>query len=79
MVGSYADRFSGFSQEDSQEFLTHLLQGLHEDLNSPTGVSKGEETREEEQGLSDSDEVFCTSNYSGTPLLRTPLGQLNVS
>jgi ubiquitin carboxyl-terminal hydrolase 8 len=25
--------FSGFSQHDSQEFLSFLLDGLHEDLN----------------------------------------------
>lgn len=30
----FAPRFSGFDQQDSQEFLLFLLDGLHEDLNS---------------------------------------------
>jgi len=29
----YAPRFSGYNQEDSQEFLRYLLEGLHEDVN----------------------------------------------
>lgn len=32
-VGRYAPGFSGFSQQDSQEFLLFLLDGLQEDLN----------------------------------------------
>ncbi|KAG1735883.1 uncharacterized protein EDB91DRAFT_1143324 [Suillus paluster] len=31
----YAPQFSGSDQHDSQEFLTFLLDGLHEDLNRP--------------------------------------------
>lgn len=37
MFGNFAERFSGNSQEDSQEFLTFVLDGLHEDLNKATG------------------------------------------
>jgi ubiquitin C-terminal hydrolase len=33
LVGSYAPRFLGYNQQDSQEFLRFLLDGLHEDLN----------------------------------------------
>ncbi|MFH4978200.1 hypothetical protein AB6A40_004909 [Gnathostoma spinigerum] len=33
VVGHYAPRFSGFQQQDSQELLAYLLDGLHEDLN----------------------------------------------
>ena len=29
----FAPRFSGYNQEDSQEFLRYLLEGLHEDVN----------------------------------------------
>jgi ubiquitin C-terminal hydrolase len=32
-VGKFAPQFSGFEQQDSQELLTFLLDGLHEDLN----------------------------------------------
>ncbi|CAF4888812.1 unnamed protein product [Rotaria sp. Silwood1] len=32
-VANYAPQFSGFLQEDSQEFMSFLLDGLHEDLN----------------------------------------------
>ncbi|GAB2272615.1 hypothetical protein Dimus_007437 [Dionaea muscipula] len=32
-LSSFAPRFSGYNQHDSQEFLAFLLDGLHEDLN----------------------------------------------
>ncbi|XP_043934596.1 ubiquitin carboxyl-terminal hydrolase 4-like [Protopterus annectens] len=32
-VGSFAPQFSGYQQQDSQELLAFLLDGLHEDLN----------------------------------------------
>ncbi|CAG8478935.1 9169_t:CDS:2 [Racocetra fulgida] len=32
-VGCFAPQFSGSEQQDSQEFLAYLLDGLHEDLN----------------------------------------------
>jgi ubiquitin carboxyl-terminal hydrolase 4/11/15 len=32
-LGRFAPNFSGYSQQDSQEFLAFLLDGLHEDLN----------------------------------------------
>ncbi|KAJ3426859.1 ubiquitin carboxyl-terminal hydrolase [Anaeramoeba flamelloides] len=33
LIVKFSNRFSGFDQEDSQEFLSFLLDGLHEDLN----------------------------------------------
>lgn len=33
MIGQFAPRFNGYSQQDSQELLSFLLDGLHEDLN----------------------------------------------
>lgn len=32
-IGRYGPSFSGYGQQDSQEFLAFLLDGLHEDLN----------------------------------------------
>lgn len=32
-VGKFAPQFSGYQQQDSQELLAFLLDGLHEDLN----------------------------------------------
>lgn len=32
-IGRFAPNFSGYGQQDSQEFLAFLLDGLHEDLN----------------------------------------------
>lgn len=32
-VGHFASRFLGYQQHDSQELLSFLLDGLHEDLN----------------------------------------------
>ncbi len=32
-IGKYAPQFSGYNQNDSQELLAFLLDGLHEDLN----------------------------------------------
>jgi len=32
-VARYAPQFSGYNQQDSQEFMSFLLDGLHEDLN----------------------------------------------
>ena len=42
ILGNFAPRFSGYSQEDSQEFLTYLLDGLHEDLNKANGAMTNE-------------------------------------
>ena len=32
-IGKFAPRFSGYAQQDAQELLAYLLDGLHEDLN----------------------------------------------
>jgi ubiquitin C-terminal hydrolase len=32
-IQKFAPRFMGYNQQDSQEFLRYLLEGLHEDVN----------------------------------------------
>lgn len=33
MIGKFAAQFSGFGQQDSQELISYLIDGLQEDLN----------------------------------------------
>ncbi len=39
-VQRFAPRFMGYSQQDAQEFLRYLLEGLHEDVNRVTTKPK---------------------------------------
>ncbi|KIK96766.1 hypothetical protein PAXRUDRAFT_10598 [Paxillus rubicundulus Ve08.2h10] len=50
-ICSHAAQFSGSSQHDSQEFLTFLLDGLHEDLNRVLTKPNNESTPEREAEL----------------------------
>lgn len=47
IIGQFAPRFSGYQQQDSQELLAFLLDGLHEDLNK---VKKKPYVEEKEAG-----------------------------
>ncbi|CAI4226860.1 unnamed protein product [Auanema sp. JU1783] len=51
-IGQYAPRFGGYSQQDSQELMAYLLDGLHEDLNRV----KNKPYMEEEEDMSKYDE-----------------------
>ncbi|KAG8376849.1 hypothetical protein BUALT_Bualt09G0106600 [Buddleja alternifolia] len=52
-ISSFAPQFSGYNQHDSQEFLSFLLDGLHEDLNrvksKPYVQAKDEDDRPDEE------------------------------
>lgn len=52
-ISSFAPQFSGYNQHDSQEFLSFLLDGLHEDLNrvkrKPYIQAKEEDGRPDEE------------------------------
>lgn len=37
-VGRHAEQFLGYEQQDAQEFLAYMLDGIHEDLNRGTTV-----------------------------------------
>lgn len=41
-IGKINDQFSGYEQQDSQELLLFLMDGLHEDLNKVTAAQKHE-------------------------------------
>ena len=53
-MGRFAPQFSGYQQQDSQELLTFLLDGLHEDLNR---VRKKPYTEIKDSGGRPDDEV----------------------
>jgi ubiquitin carboxyl-terminal hydrolase 4/11/15 len=42
VVGEFAPKFSRFSQQDSHELLTFLLDGVYEDLNEVTDCKSTE-------------------------------------
>ncbi|GER41821.1 ubiquitin carboxyl-terminal hydrolase [Striga asiatica] len=52
-IASFAPQFSGYNQHDSQEFLSFLLDGLHEDLNhvktKPYVQAKDEDGRPDDE------------------------------
>ncbi|CAJ0915485.1 4802_t:CDS:10 [Entrophospora sp. SA101] len=53
-IGKFAPHFSGTDQQDSQEFLAYLLDGLHEDLNIVKAKPNIRAlTRKEEESMED--------------------------
>lgn len=51
-IQRYAPRFMGYNQQDSQEFLRYLLEGIHDDINRVT--TKPKNLPELDDSLSDS-------------------------
>ncbi|KAF2076038.1 hypothetical protein CYY_002652 [Polysphondylium violaceum] len=54
IIGKYAPQFCGISQQDSQELLSFLLDGLHEDLNRVQKKHYQEEKDENKETRADS-------------------------
>ena len=52
VVGKWAPHFSGYNQQDCQEFMRFLLDGLGEDLNRLRNVAKPEEAAPKKEGVS---------------------------
>lgn len=67
-VGRFAPQFSGYQQQDSQELLTFLLDGLHEDLNrvkkKPYIEIKDSAGRPDEEVAAEAWEVYKKRNDS---------------
>ncbi|EGC39715.1 hypothetical protein DICPUDRAFT_26301 [Dictyostelium purpureum] len=60
IIGKYAPQFSGMSQQDSQEFLSFLLDGLHEDLNK---VLKKPYTEEKEESKEQREDAVVAAEH----------------
>ncbi|KAK4877787.1 hypothetical protein RN001_010293 [Aquatica leii] len=56
-IQRFAPRFMGYSQQDAQEFLRYLLEGLHEDVNRVT-VKPAPILTEIDEKLSDGEKSF---------------------
>lgn len=59
-IGAFADQFAGTNQQDLQEFLRFLLDGLHEDLNR---VKNKAEYRELDDDASVSDAALASDAW----------------
>lgn len=47
-IQKFAPRFTGYQQQDAQEFLRYLLEGLHEDVNRVTSKPKHIEIKDDD-------------------------------
>lgn len=47
-IQKFAPRFTGYQQQDAQEFLRYLLEGLHEDVNRVTSKPKHMEIKDDD-------------------------------
>uniref|UniRef100_A0A1B6KJG7 ubiquitinyl hydrolase 1 n=1 Tax=Graphocephala atropunctata TaxID=36148 RepID=A0A1B6KJG7_9HEMI len=59
-VALYAPRFSGFGQQDAQEFLRYLLQGLHEEINR---VPVGQQRRRVAEQLQNENQISAEETW----------------
>ncbi|CAF3442376.1 unnamed protein product [Rotaria sp. Silwood1] len=80
-IGKFAPRFTGYSEQDSQEFLRYLLQGLSEDVNRvrqkpvPVIVDEKQEERMRERDRAKASWDRCL-RYENSPLVDIFAGQL---
>ncbi|CAF1175580.1 unnamed protein product [Rotaria sordida] len=80
-IGKFAPRFTGYSEQDSQEFLRYLLQGLSEDVNRvrqkpvPITIDEKQEERMKEKDRAKASWDRCL-RYENSPLVDIFAGQL---
>jgi ubiquitin carboxyl-terminal hydrolase 4/11/15 len=60
IIGEVASQFCGYNQQDSQEFLSYMLDGLHEDLNR---IKKKPFVESVESNNSKPDEVVAAESW----------------
>ncbi|TYZ61098.1 hypothetical protein PybrP1_000390 [[Pythium] brassicae (nom. inval.)] len=76
VIGRYAPQFAGYQQQDSQEVMNFLLDGLHEDLNrvkvkpytpavEPNGRDDAEVAREEWERYLQRNDSVIVENFMG--------------
>lgn len=65
-VGKWAPHFSGYEQQDSQEFLRFLMDGLSEDLNRATT----------EQRQRAKQQIEAANRAASVPLLTLEVGEV---
>ncbi|CAF2428907.1 unnamed protein product [Rotaria sp. Silwood2] len=80
-IGKFAPRFTGYLEQDSQEFLRYLLQGLSEDVNRvrqkpvPITIDEKQEERMREKDRAKASWDRCL-RYENSPLVDIFAGQL---
>jgi ubiquitin carboxyl-terminal hydrolase 4/11 len=67
-IGQFQPSFAGYSQQDAQEFLSYLVDGIHEDLNriikKPTTVNPEVSDRNEEEVAQEAWDLHMKRNNS---------------
>ncbi|CAF3432687.1 unnamed protein product [Rotaria socialis] len=80
-IGNFASRFTGYSEQDSQEFLRYLLQGLSEDVNRvqkkpvPLIIDEKQDELKKEKDRATTSWDRCL-RYENSPLVDIFAGQL---
>ncbi|XP_067674267.1 ubiquitin carboxyl-terminal hydrolase 2-like [Haliotis asinina] len=80
-IQKFAPRFMGYAQQDSQEFLRYLLEGLHEDVNKVTAKPKPivlEDNKLERKSDSEKSHEYWRAylNYDNSKIVDIFVGQL---